>query len=240
MNKELIPNNEIFVDIIEYKGLYQISTLGRVKSLPRKENHFKERILTTRLDKGGYPITYLKYMGKGKILKLHVEIAKAFIPNPNNLKVINHIDGNKNNYKISNLEWVTQQENVNHAKKMGLYASKERNPSAKLNDNIVKEIREFYKNNDCTYTDLIKKYKVCFTTISKVILNKSWIDNNYYPISKKINNGEKNSFSKLTKKEVLEIRRLKDTLTPFELSEKFKIARATVYGILLRNSWKDI
>ncbi len=101
---------EIFKDIKGYEGLYQVSNLGRVKSF----NRGKERILKPCLDRYGYFHVTLSKNGKQKGCTIHRLVATTFIPNPNNLPQINHIDGNKTNNKIENLEWCTAQENVTH------------------------------------------------------------------------------------------------------------------------------
>ena len=110
---------EIWKDIKGYEGKYQISNLGRVKSLQR--NGRPERILRLNLIKG-YAYTTLSNGSRGnkKKLKVHRLVAEAFIPNPHNKPEVNHIDGNKLNNNVDNLEWVTHQENCKHAVKLGL------------------------------------------------------------------------------------------------------------------------
>lgn len=111
---------EIWKDIKGLEGLYQISNLGRVKSLSRfvkVKNYYiflKERIL--KPSKGKYKRINLNY----KSFSVHRLVAEAFIPNPNNYPVINHIDGNKYNNNVSNLEWCTQGYNQKEAYRLGL------------------------------------------------------------------------------------------------------------------------
>lgn len=97
------------------EGLYQISTLGRVKSL-RKNIILKPSIVAKRNNKQGYQIVHIKY----KQYYIHRLVAEAFIPNTKNLPQVNHIDGNKLNNNVKNLEWVTAKENIKHAYKTGL------------------------------------------------------------------------------------------------------------------------
>lgn len=107
---------ELFRDIVGYEGIYQISNLGNVKSFKRVS---KGELLKPVYRKG-YATVTLSKNGISKIHSIHRLIATAFIPNPDNLPIINHIDGNKTNNDLSNLEWCTQLENMRHAFKTGL------------------------------------------------------------------------------------------------------------------------
>ena len=119
---------EVWVDIKGYEGLYQISTMGNVKSLSRQVKHsngglkvLKERMLKTRVNSTtGYREVGLSKDGKQKFHHIHKLVAEAFIDNPHRLPVVNHIDGCKTNNDISNLEWVTCSENIRHALTNGL------------------------------------------------------------------------------------------------------------------------
>lgn len=114
--------DEIWKDIIGYEGLYQISNLGRVKSLPQKRVRgfctfiSKEKILKNIFTCGYYRVTLWKGTSKNRHF-IHRLIAIHFIENLNNHKIINHIDGDSSNNAIPNLEWCTQRENSTHGKK---------------------------------------------------------------------------------------------------------------------------
>lgn len=109
------------IDGFEY---YYISNLGRVKSTRRwSGTQFYERKKIISLHKHktkGYIYVSISRDGKNYNLRVHRLVAKAFIPNPNNKPQVNHIDGNKENNNINNLEWVTNQENQIHAWRKGL------------------------------------------------------------------------------------------------------------------------
>lgn len=122
--------NEIWKDIKGYEGIYQISNLGRVKSLARKipiEAWGKKRLRSIperimQLEQvNGYFTLSLKKDGKRKHHKVHRLVAESFLENHEEKRCVNHIDGNKENNCVDNLEWVTHSENMIHASKTGLY-----------------------------------------------------------------------------------------------------------------------
>ena len=109
---------EIWKDIKGYEGLYQVSNLGRVKSLERKvlrsEGEYRtisERILKPQTTLRGYQRIGLHYKGINKLFRIHRLVAQAFIPNPDNKPEVNHIDGKTSNNRVDNLEWVTAAQN---------------------------------------------------------------------------------------------------------------------------------
>ena len=110
---------EIWKPITGTKGFIEVSDLGNVRSLLRGQPY----LLKTQVDARGYCRIRVTIEGEKHTYKLHREVAKAFIPNPNNLPQINHIDGNKDNNSVSNLEWCTNRDNAHHAIKNGLWDS---------------------------------------------------------------------------------------------------------------------
>lgn len=132
---------EIWKDIEGYEGLYQVSNLGRVKSLKRyRSNHTKlqavpEKIKSTRLDNQGYKLIDLYKDSKGKTIRIHRIVAEMFIDNPNSKETVNHIDGNKQNNIVDNLEWASFKEQNKHFYKYNL----------KSNGNIIKAVKAMNK-----------------------------------------------------------------------------------------------
>ena len=112
---------EVWKDIQGYEGLYQISNMGRVKSVERMKWNGRgyrivaERILKGRSTKKGYLQVQLHQDGKGKWYLVHRLAAIAFIPNPYNLPEVNHKDEDKKNNCVQNLEWCSSQYNMEYS-----------------------------------------------------------------------------------------------------------------------------
>lgn len=111
---------EIWCDISGYKGLYQVSTLGRVRSLDRiiydQGRHWSQngKILKASSQKSGYLFVTLSKAGKAKQYRVHRLVAQAFIPNLNGWQQVNHKDEDVTNNKVENLEWCTAKYNLNY------------------------------------------------------------------------------------------------------------------------------
>ena len=113
-------NKEIWKDVKDYEGLYQVSNLGRVKRLEWKRfslgkwQTMKEKILKQTISTTGYWHISLNKNGSHNTYKVHRLVARAFIPNPDDLPCINHKDNNPLNNKVENLEWCTYKYNNNY------------------------------------------------------------------------------------------------------------------------------
>lgn len=169
---------EEWKDIEGYEGLYQVSNLGRIKSVL-----FRNRVVSKKQDKilkcihtKDYDHINLYKNGKQTQYLIHKIVAKTFIPNPKNKPEINHIDGNKQNNNAENLEWCTRSENQIHAYKTGLqkprkgYESKLKKPVNQydLNGNFIKRWDSIVEALQCygkhlKITDVCKKKKYCKT-----------------------------------------------------------------------------
>jgi hypothetical protein len=108
--------NEIWKDVIGYEGLYQVSNLGRIKSLNYRAKGICEIMKFSLLD--GYPSLSLTKNGKYKTYRIHRLVANAFVYNLHNKPQVNHKNGNRADNNVDNLEWVTNQENCIHSFKV--------------------------------------------------------------------------------------------------------------------------
>lgn len=176
---------EIWKDIPGYEGYYQVSSIGRVKSLERKtesisprhnRSHLiiKENIRVAHIKKLGYYEIRLQVNKLRTNHSVHRLVAQAFIPNIENKEQVNHINGIKTDNRVENLEWATRSENVLHAFKIGLACRKGiKNSAAKLTETDVKEIKILLKEG-FSIRSLSEKFKVYHSTIQKIKYNHTW------------------------------------------------------------------
>lgn len=117
---------EIWKDIKGYEGLYQVSNFGKIKSLAKQVGFCfrSEKILKNNIDTYGYEYVILSKANKTKPFLVHRIVASHFIENVNNKEEVNHIDGNKKNNIVTNLEWCTSTENKKHAISNNLFKPK--------------------------------------------------------------------------------------------------------------------
>jgi len=114
---------------------------------------------------------YLRVNLCGKKYFVHRLVAEKYIPNPYNKEQVNHIDGNKTNNKVNNLEWVTNQENRNHAVKTNLHLCGEQCSWSKLKQKDIDYIR---KNNNIDAKILAQQFNVSISTIKDIINYRTW------------------------------------------------------------------
>jgi hypothetical protein len=164
-----MSNKTFWADIEGYPN-YAISSDGIV--LNKRHNKY----VKASRNHWGYMVVGLSVNKKRFSHQIHRLIANAFIPNPEGKTQINHIDGNKSNNCIENLEWVTPSENKIHAYTVlnQKAASGENHGIAKLTTEGVRDIRQRYSAGAITMQLLADQYQVCIQTISNVVHHKIW------------------------------------------------------------------
>lgn len=163
---------EIWKDVKDFEGLYQVSNLGNVKRLVSKRV-LAERLIGSSIDRYGYVKRVLCKDGKMYFFTEHRLVANAFIPNDFNKPTVNHINGIKTDNKLDNLEWCTIKENNDHAINTGLKNLKGiKHHKCKLTEEQVREIRQIGFSQ--TRMSLAKKYGVSRTSILGIIRGKFW------------------------------------------------------------------
>lgn len=170
--------SEIVWKTLIYQGnifdRFEVSNNGQIR------NAITKRIYKLHLNKTGYfqVCVSLGSRKKKKIFRIHKAVAETFIPNPDNKETVNHIDGNKQNNIMENLEWSTYSENSQHAFDTGLSHPTRGvdSTSSKLTHEDVEYIRTHYIPNDCKYGTraLGRKFNVHHETIRDVICNNSY------------------------------------------------------------------
>lgn len=172
---------EQWKDIKDFEGWYQISDLGNVRSLDRVSSDgrfYKGSLKAIGFGRGKYNIITLYKGGEQKSFRVHRLVAEAFISNPDNKSEVNHIDGNKNNNHVGNLEWSTSSENQKHAYRLGLQETfkGEDHIKAKLTNEQAWAIKYLRKDNPLLYTmqNLANMYNVSVATISLIMSGRRY------------------------------------------------------------------
>ena len=157
---------EIWKAISGYEG-YEISSLGRVKSLDRLVKTDKglrkvnERILKQKTSSTKYLRVCVSKNSNSKFLSVHRLVAQQFIENPENKPQVNHIDFNRANNNLSNLEWTTAQENMDHSVKAGRYnKTKKRVMGVNVENGYVLMLESIHSGENYGF-DPSKIVKVC-------------------------------------------------------------------------------
>ena len=175
--------NEIWKDVDSYKGYYQVSNCGRVRSVSRSiRYHTYEKMADSQVIKpvmtySGYGRVTLNKNGNAKIKAVHRLVLFAFTgPPPTHKHQCNHKDGDKMNNHIDNLEWVTGKENVQHSFNVlnNRTARGERQGHSKLTEDDVIQIRRLYATGEYTQQEIADMYGVRGSNIGAIVRLESW------------------------------------------------------------------
>lgn len=179
---------EVWKDIKDYEGLYQVSSLGQVKRVERYYTQLNsltgnsntkllpEMIMKPFEDEDGYlRISLIKDNVRKKHF-VHRLVAINFIPNPENKPEVNHKEGNKKDNRVEMIEWNTTSENQRHAVANKLYetAKGETAGQAKLKEVQVREIHKLWKTGEVTQEYLSNMFGVAGSAISRIVNGVRW------------------------------------------------------------------
>lgn len=179
-------NTEIWRSVASLEHSHEVSSLGRLRTVARDVEYYhgtygtmvvrklRSKPVTLRKDKDGYIMANLS-LEKSKTLtvKVHRLVAQAFIANTYDKPQVNHIDGDKTNNRVENLEWVTNYENRIHALETGLHASGSRSPHAMMTEAQILVIKERIAAGDRN-VDIAKDFGVSHKYISGIRHSHSW------------------------------------------------------------------
>lgn len=199
---------------IDENSVYFVSDLGRVKSLI---SGFERYLKLTPHRVSGYISVKIKRKGKTYTIPVHRLVAEAFIPNPLNLPMVDHLFSIKTDNRSSQLEWVTNQQNIQRSYDRGTHRPSSGN--TKIPGGQVDQIIKFYSDGLHTIQEIADKFSVHSATIGKILRRakiKTWRG------SKKKN---------LSKEDVIEIRRV-------YLSDKNRKSQAARFNLSLSSLWR--
>ena len=160
-------------DVIGYEGLYTCDEYGNVFSCVTNSSR-RKKLMKQNIRNGYYYVNLTDINGKQSKKYVHRIIAQVFIDNPNDKKEVNHIDCNKLNNNIMNLEWTTRKENLQHSYDNGLKREHEKHGNSILTKKQVLEIRKLYKSKKYSYRQLSEMYNVSMSCICMIVTNRNW------------------------------------------------------------------
>lgn len=168
-------NNEIWLPVVGYEGVYSVSNLGRVRREGGTYGARKSRILRQPRNRYGYPQAGLSRNCRTSTKTVHRLVALAFLgkppsPEKNN---VNHLDHDRTNNRLENLEWCSPKENTQHCLKAGRHIRGMRQKDAKLIDDDIPIIR-YLLERGCVLEDIARCFSVSVTGIHRIKTGQLW------------------------------------------------------------------
>lgn len=208
---------------------YSVSSLGNVY------NSYTGKMLKPFPNNNGYLVVDLFHNTVRERVAVHRMVAITFIENPERKEFVNHIDGNKQNNRVDNLEWVTPSENSTHAVQTGLSAKGEDKTLAKLTEKDVLEIQAGFEAGVKDF-ELAAKYGVTSGVISSIRLGKTW----KHVSGKVFAPSGPNPVKKLSGDDIPTIRQMfSEGLSDADIGRKYNVARGTINQIRQGKTWNN-
>lgn len=191
----------------------------------------------------GYYLAHLWFQKKPYYRWVHRMVAETYIENPLGKPQVNHIDGDKSNNHVDNLEWMTSKENIQHAFRIKLRKTGEGSSNSKISKKDAIRICKLLKENKLTLEEIANEIGCTYTIVFMIYHKKTWLD-----ISKKYDFSNYNKFkpnrgfSKLNEEKVHEICKLlvEGKLTGREIAKLYNVFENNIYAIKAKRIWKDI
>lgn len=225
---------EVWIYIDGHRTKYKICSSGEVLNTETNE------YMKGGVDKNGYHIVSLTYKKKKYTRKIHRLVAIAFIPNPYNLPEVNHIDGDKWNNEVHNLEWVSSARNTHHAQEIGLRKQS-------LTKKEVVKICKMLSSGKYQISRISEKTGVSKSLIRRILRRERWksisigYDFSKFVDEEKKPNGSKCALSTLTELEVHRIcSMIESGKSVKEIHKKTGASNRVIYSIRERSTWKHI
>lgn len=260
-----VQSGEYKVEVVVENGrdyftrfLYDKEKVARIRPIDGFDNYWVTSsglvismvtgiILVPSLNHSGYLTLSIRGNDNNRhMILVHRAVAKAFIHNPDNKEQVNHIDGDKCNIDVSNLEWTTGSENTKHALEskthFKIYRSSPRMLS--VTDEVAKAIREDYKRDKLTVKKLADKYRITNHTVLEVLsyaTNENATSKEEYPPVQESLADRSDSGHKLTLEQAVQVKidYHEHDINPSELSRKYGIRRNNIIRILKNESYQD-
>jgi hypothetical protein len=172
---KLVLKNELFKDIPGYEGRYQVSNLGRIK-VHREKQKYKPMLCSIRATNSlsnGYKNITLGFKSRKKTFLIHRIVMLAFYGPPGGGMVVNHKDGIKYNNNLKNLEYITQKENIAHARENGKIPRGEQHYFSKFSEKDIIKVKKLIADG-LTQKEVAHLFNVRQPTIHKIITGKTW------------------------------------------------------------------
>ncbi len=168
---------EVWKQVKDYEGYYEVSNLGRVKSCAKRWSvgRKEETILKPAHRPGEYDFVIFCVDKIKKQMTVHRLVALHFCDNPNNYPVVNHLDSDIYNNKWDNLEWTTSSGNSIHGYEHGnrIKPKGQLHPKCKLSNEVVIEIRKRRSNGE-TVSSLSKEFSISIAQVSRIVNGRRW------------------------------------------------------------------